>query len=437
MGTMKFFALKTRQPHLGRLWQHSDFLKLWAGESCSLFGSQVTTVAIPLTAVLLLSATPAQMGLVNAAGFVPYLVLSVFAGMWIDRMRRRPIMIIANVGQAVLIMLIPLLAALNRLSIEYLIAITLLVGILKVFFHLAYQTFLPTLVERDQLVEANSKLSASKSMAEVGGPGLAGMLVELVTAPFALLLDALSFVASAITIWRIGQPEPLPSGSARQRPMNEELSAGFRVISNNRYLIAFAGEAAMYNLFWFIMQTVFLLYVIRELGVSPLMVGFLLMAGSLGAFIGSLLTEQWARKFGLGRTIVGASVLGAVTALLIPLAQQQSGVAVGILVVGLFLRGLGVSGCNVHVHSLTQVLIPDELRGRVNASYLLLTYGGIAVGSLLGGFLGASIGLWWTLLIGAIGVSCSCLWLLLSPVRRLSRLADLTNSPATSPELSA
>jgi MFS family permease len=428
MGSTKPTPLKRTITQSGQLWHHPDFLKLWVGESLSLFGSQVTSVALPLTAVLLLSATPAQMGLLNAAGYAPYLMLTVFVGLWIDRVRRRPIMIIANIGQALLIGVIPLLAVLKVLTIEYLIAITFLAGMLKVVFHLAYQTFLPTLVEPEQLVEANSKLSASLSVAEIGGPGLAGLLVELVSAPFALLIDACSFVVAAASMYLIRKPESAPLPSRRRWTIKEEIGAGFHIIARNKYLIAFAGEAATYNFFWFVIQTVFLLYAINELGLSPMVVGFLFMGGSIGALLGSLLTQRWARQFGTGRTIVSTSVLGALSTLLIPLAQAEASSAVGILVVGLFLRGIGVAGCNVHVYSLTQLLTPEAFRGRVNASYLLITYGGIAFGALAGGFLGSRIGLWSTLLIGALGVSSSCLWMVLSPVRNI---VDLPGVPAS------
>ncbi|HYO49564.1 MAG TPA: MFS transporter, partial [Chloroflexia bacterium] len=199
------------------LWRHPDFLKFWAGETVSLFGTQITLLALPLTAVLLLNATPSQMGLLTAIEFVPFLFITLFAGVWSDRKRRRPVLVASNLGRGILLASVPAAALMGWLTIEYLFLVVFLFGIVGVFFEVAYQSFLPSLVEREELVEGNSKLFASASAAEIGGPGLAGLLVGVITAPFALVLDAVSFLVSGGTLWLIRKPEPEPVRQAGRR----------------------------------------------------------------------------------------------------------------------------------------------------------------------------------------------------------------------------
>ncbi|HYP20992.1 MAG TPA: MFS transporter, partial [Chloroflexia bacterium] len=198
---------------LGRLSGNPDFMRMWAGETVSMFGSQITYVAIPLTAVLVLHAQPGEMGILQAAGFAPFLLLTLFAGVWVDRNRRRPILVLANAGRAVLLALVPLSALFGWLSMAQLFVISLLVGSLTVFFELAYQSYLPTLVNKDELVEGNSKLQTSASVSSIGGPGIAGLLMEVLSAPFALLADAVSFLLSAFMLLRIRKVEPEPQRS--------------------------------------------------------------------------------------------------------------------------------------------------------------------------------------------------------------------------------
>lgn len=414
---------------LPSLWRHPDFRKLWAGETVSLFGSQITLLALPLTAVLELRATPAQMGILGAAGYLPFLLLALIAGVWVDRHRRRPILIAANLGRASLLGFVPILAAFGELSIEVLIVIAFLVGLCTVFFELAYQSFLPRLVAPEQLVEANGKLSATASLAEIGGPGLAGILVDALSAPVAIAFDALSFLVSAAALSRVRRPEPAPS-PAHVEGIGKEIGEGFRETVHNRYLLAFAGEAATYNMFWSAIDAILVLYAVRKLGIGAGALGVLLAIGSVGALLGAALTGRAAKRFGLGTTIVSASVLGAVSPLLMPLAHGRTILAPSVLAIALFVRGFGVTGCNVHVWALRQAITPDRLLGRTNAVYRLITYGVVPLGALLGGFLGEQIGLRAALLVGTIGVACSWPWLFFSPARRLRELPTTAGAAA-------
>src|SRR5215207_9700293 len=246
----------------GGLWRQADFRRLWAAQSASLFGSEITTLALPLIAVLALDATPVQMGLLAAAGTAPFLLCSLPAGVWIDRRPRRPVLIAADVVRAGLLLSIPLTAWLDVLRIELLYAVTFLVGVLGVFFEVAHYAYVPSLVGRESVVEANSKLQISYSAAEAGGPGVAGLLVQFISAPGAIAIDAVSFLVSAILV----------------------------------------------------------LYATRELEISPVMLGIILAVGGIGAIPGALLSAPAARRFGVGPTIIGGWLIGAATWLLVPLA---------------------------------------------------------------------------------------------------------------------
>jgi len=331
------------------------------------------------------------------------------------------VLIVANLGRALLLAAIPVLALRGQLSIAALVVIALLVGVCTVFFEVAYPSFLPRLVAHDQLVEANGKLTASASVAEIGGPGLAGVLIGLVTAPVAILADALSFLVSAASLLAIRTPEPTPL-RADGRHLWRDVREGFAATFANPYLRAFAGEAATYNVCWNALQAVLVLYAVRALGLDAATLGVVLAIGSVGALLGALLTDRIARRCGIGATIVGASVLGAVSTLLIPLADGRTGGTLALLGLSLFLRGAGVTGCNVQVYALRQAITPDRLMGRTNGVYRLLTYGFIPLGALAGGVLGDRIGLRPTLAIGATGVSLSWLWLFFSPARTIQRL---------------
>ncbi len=414
---------RQRYFHPGVLWRHPDFLKLWLGESVSLMGSQVTTLALPLTAVVLLKATAFQMGILSAVAFAPFLFVTLFAGVWIDHVRQRPILIITNFGRAVLLGCVPFLAVLGQLRIEYLFLIALGVGVLTVFFQLSYEVYLPRLIHADQLLEGNSKLSLSSSIAELGGPGLAGVLVQLMTAPVAILVDAFSFLFSGVNLLLIRKSEAKAT-SGEKVQLLREINEGIRSTVKNRFLLAFAGEAATYNLFWQVIQVVLVLYAIRQLHFSPLLIGVVFALGSVGALLSALLAEPLARAFGIGKTMIGAQMLSDVVTILIPLTASLSSTTSTMLcmILAFFFRGAGNTLCNVQVNSVRQVITPDHLRGRTNAVYRLLVSGVFALGAFFGGLLGERFGLGLALWIGAIGVSSSWLWLLFSPLRSLRHL---------------
>lgn len=408
----------------GNLWRNRDFLKLWGGETVSLFGSHITNLALPLAAALTLNASPAQMGVLNALRYLPFLLITLFAGVWVDRHRRRPILVAADIGRALLMGLIPLLALAGVLAMEHLYAIVFAAGALTVFFDLAYGAYLPSLVERANLVGANSRLQASASAAEVGGPGLAGILTQLVSAPFAILLDALSFVVSALSLWLIRKPEDRPARPDERRDLAREIREGLRVTFGNRYLRAIAGEAATYNLFNTAMDTVFVLYATRRLGIGPGMLGLIVATGSAGALVGAALAGPLGRRLGSGPTILLGMIVGCAAPLLIPLVVDASPVGLGMLVAAYFVGGMAVAVTNVHVVSLRQTITPDHLLGRMTASYRTVIYGTLPIGAMIGGYVGSAFGLRAALFVGALGVLSAVLWVIFSPVPGLRDLSS-------------
>jgi len=276
-------------------------------------------------------------------------------------------------------------------------------------------------------VQANSRLSASASVAEIGGPGLGGLLVSALTAPIAVVVDAVSFLVSAVALGRIRRREPAPV--ADRRRMGTEVAEGFRETIRNRYLLAFAGEAATYNVAWSAINALLVLWAVRELGLSAGTLGLLLSVGSVGALLGALLTDRLARRIGVGRAMWTSAVVSNVGVLLIPAAAGHPALVLAVLGIAFFLRGLGMTGTNVHTYAIRQAVTPVAMLGRSSAAYRVLTDGFVPLGALLGGLLGDTIGLRPALLVGALVLFPSWCWLYFSPARSLQRLPDGPGDP--------
>jgi MFS family permease len=418
------------------LWRHPDFLKLWAGETISLLGSQVTLLAMPLVAVLALNATPFQMGILGMVQYIPWLLVGLVAGAWVDRMRRRPVMVAADLGRAVLLGFIPFAALAGILRMEYLYGIAFLVGVLNVFFDVAYTAFLPGMIPREKLLEGNSKLSVSASIAEIAGPGMAGGLVQWLTAPLAIAADAFSFLVSAVSLAWIGAPEDEISPAGGTRKLLKEIREGLRLVFSNPVLRAFAGASVTCNFFVDVHLAVFVLYAMRELKISPITLGAVYAVGSLGGLIGSIFADRLATGVGLGRAILGSQILITLAVLAIPLSGGQAGIAVPVIAAAEAVWGFSAVVYVVNTVSLRQVITPDRLQGRATASLRFVTWGVAPLGFLLGGFLGEQIGLRATLLVSVCGPILSILCLVFSPVPGLRRLpvsSQIIESPISPP----
>ena len=410
------------------LWRSPDFLKLWVGETISLFGSQTTMLALPLVATLTLNASPIQMGWLGTLQYIPWLLVGLFAGAWADRLRRRPIMVVADLGRTIILGFIPFAALGGFLRIEHLYGIGFLVGILNVFFEVAYAAFLPSLVSREQLVEGNSKLQASASIAEISGPGLAGWLIQVATAPVAMVVDSLSFLVSAVFLGWIRTPEPNPGASEKRKPIFQEIMDGLQIVLKHPVLRAFALASTVSNFFVDVHLALYILYATRELGIEPVVLGGMYTIASVGGLAGSLLAERVVRWFGIGRVLIGLQILVGISALIIPLAGRQLFVAVPLIAFAQALWGMAVVIFVVNASSLRQAIVSKDLQGRVMASLRFLTWGISPFGFLLGGTLGERIGLQPTLMIAGFGILSSFIWLLFSPLRSMREplLTDAT-----------
>lgn len=401
------------------LWKNSDFVKLWLGQTVSYFGSGITGIALPLTAVLVLSATPVQMGILGALDGVAVLVIGLFAGVLADRVRRKPLMIATDLGRALTLGTIPLAALLGMLSIGQLYIVAALAGTLTVIFTVASPAYFPSLIPQESLVEGNSKLGMSDALAEIGGPAAAGPLVQLLSAPFAIVFDALSFLFSACCLGLIRKPEPHPRTHEQRKSIWSDLIEGLRLVLQDPLLRSLAASAGIFSLFGNFVGALYALYVIRQIGAPPIFLGLLVATGGLSALMGAFMAERVVHRFGLGKTVgIGLFMYGA-TGLLIPLAGGSVMFALIPLFLSQLLGDASISIYFIAEVSLRQSLVPSNLLGRTNASMQFLSQGVAPLGALLAGILGGMIGLRLTILIGVLGVMLAGTWLLLSPVRKV------------------
>ncbi len=396
-------------------------MKLWTAESISQLGTQVTFLALPLTAILLLDATPFQLGVLTSVEFAPFLLIGLPAGVWVDRLSRRPILIAGDLGRAVALATIPLAAAFDVLSMVQLVIVAFIVGMCTVFFDVAYQSFLPSLVARPRLTEGNAKLEISRSAAQLAGPGLAGILVELVRAPFAISIDAISYLGSALFIWRIRVKEQPPERVDRERgAMRRQIGEGLRYVLRHPLLRPIAAATSISNLFFSMIMAILVLFAVRSLDMNPGRLGLAFAIGNSGLLVGAFLSQRVARSIGVGWTIIGSMAVFALFTFGYPLVTASDATIV-FIVVG-FVNGLATVIYNVNQVSLRQAITPQDMLGRMNATMRFVVWGTMPLGALIGGALGNSIGLRPTLWIAAIGNTFAVLPPLLSPVRRLREI---------------
>jgi Na+/melibiose symporter-like transporter len=404
---------------LGGLWRNRDFMRLWAGQSVSQLGSTITREALPYTAILALGATPIQMGLLGAAGAAPLLLLGLFAGVWVDRLRRRPLMIAADIGRALLLLSIPIAFLLGWLRIEQLYLVAALTGVLTVIFNVAYQASLPGLVRREHLLEGNSKLGLSDSVAEIAGTPLGGLLVQLVSGPITMLIDAASFVFSALMLRRIRAEDPPPAPAEQHEHVWRDLATGLRAIWADPLRRAMAGTSTIQSFFGWFFGAIYGLYAIRVLGLGTTMLGITVAFGGIGALFGGLLVRPATRRFGLGPTIVGGLLIGSATSSLIWLAGGWLAAAVPLLMLSQLIGDGADTVAAIDATTLRQTITPDSMLGRVNASMNVLGEGIGTLGLLAGGVLGEVIGLRATVAVAVLGSLLGCVWILCSPLPRL------------------
>jgi MFS family permease len=400
--------------------ENREFRRLFAADSISLIGDQITLIALPLTAVLVLDAGAAEMGYLTAAGLAPYLFFSLHAGAWVDRRgRRRQKMIAADLGRALIVATVPVAYALDVLTIEQLLVTEFLVGSLAVVFRVSHPTLFISVVPREDYVQGQSLVNGTRAFSFVAGPTLGGLLVQAVTAPVTLVLDAFSYVASAFYLRGISPEEPATEEAARGHVLS-----GLRFIRGSPVVRSSLLATATVNFFNFVFWALFVLYATRELDVAPGTLGLILGAGAVGGLVGSVVTGRISRRIGIGPAFVVGCVVFPLPLVLVPLAEGPRWLIVSLLFLAEFGSGLGVMMLDISAGAIFAAIIPDRLRSRVSGAYSFVNYGVRPVGSVVGGVLGSTIGLRPTLWIGAIGALAGVLWLLPSPVPRLRDLPE-------------
>lgn len=409
----------TGPARFGGLWRNADFRKLWAALSVSLVGTEITALALPLIAATTLDVSPVQMGVLAAAGQAPFVLVSLPAGVWVDRVRRRPLLMATDIGSALLLLSLPAAAAFGEVVFVHLCAVAFGVGALAVVGDVAHYAYTPSLLGRAELVEGNSKFQVSYSAAAAAGPGLGGVLIQLFSAPVAVLIDAASFLASAVLVGAIDRPEPAEARSPNPEPMARQIAAGLRALLGHRLLRPIVVAGSIANAFIHASVALYVLYATRELGLDAAAIGVIFAVGGVFAIPGGLLAPWAGRVFGVGPAIIGGWVVSAIAAFLVPLAAGPTVAVVAALAAARALDGLTETVANIHQWTLRQAVTPDHLQGRVTASHRFIVYGAGAFGSLLGGVLGSALGLRAALVVCAAGALVAFASLVPTPLRRL------------------
>ena len=408
------------------LWRNTDFRKLWAGQTVSELGSVVTRTAIPLVALIVLGAGPLQFALLIVAASLAVLLVGLFAGAWVDRLRRRPILIWADVIRAILLFSIPAAYIAGFLRIEQLYLVVFLEGCLGALFDAAYPAYVPSLIGVDRVVEGNSKLATSSSLAEIGGPGLAGGLVQAIGAPFAILVDAISFAVSAVSLILIRGREPSRPPRTSPTPIRLEILEGLRLIQRHPVLLPLTLRSVTAHVAGSFYGVLYTIYLIHELQLSPLLLGIVVSAGGVGSLIGSFVASRVISRYGFGPALIwtatGASIIGVLT----PLAGGPLVLATTMV----FLPQLIGDGLQtiegVAELSLIQGVIPDRILGRVNANLEVFSHGiAYPLGALLAAGLAGWVGVRGGIAIGWAGMAVSILLLVFSPLPRIRRTSDV------------
>jgi MFS family permease len=410
------------------LFHHPNFRRLWVGDTISQFGTQVSQLAIPLVAIIFLKASALEVALLGTVEFLPFLLFTLPAGAWVDRLQRRPILISGDIGRAVCLISIPIAYELGVLTIAQLYIVGFAMGVLTVFFDVSYQSYLPSLVDRDQLVEGNAKLQASQSAAQILGPGFGGYLIGILTAPVAVIVDAVSYLASALFVFTIKGSEAAipksngPRGSRmdRLRGFSGEIREGLAFVVGHPYLRMIAASTSTSNLFSNISFGIYLVYVVRVLGLDPLRIGLIFSLGSIGTFVGALVANRIASRIGVGRTIVLSMAMNGPSVFLIAIAPV--GAAEPFLIASAALGGFSALVYNINQVSFRQAITPERMQGRMNATMRFLVWGTFPIGSVISGVLATIFGLSTTIWVGAILSFTPVLFLIFSPILSLKAM---------------
>jgi MFS family permease len=404
----------------GNLWHHWDFIKFWTGDTITQFTGQISGLALPTIAVLTLQVTGFELGILNALGFIAFPTLGLFVGVWMDRTKRKPVMIVANLIQVAALASVPGAFIFGALGLYQLYIVSFIMGTTTLFFDVAYQSYLPSLVNREDVVEGNQKLQTSASAAQVVGPSVASVMMQLLGAALSVIADAFGTLAAVFTLVFIRKPEPKPeySYTGGQRQFFTEMKEGIKVVTGNKLLWTQAGCTGTSNLGTNIFFVAVLLYAYRTLGISKGVVGIAFSIGAVGFLVGVLISSTVTSRLGLGKTT--ALSIACNFGLLITLLASGN-LAVLILGLAFFVGFLGGPIYNINMVSLRQIITPNRLQGRMNATMRTIVWGTIPAGSLLGGIFSTSLGIIPTLIIGTLISGGAILWIVLGPIFKLKK----------------
>jgi len=384
------------------LWRNHDFLKLWSGETVSALGAQVTQLALPMLVLGALGASASEVGLVSAMQFLPALCVTPFAGLVIDMFDRRLVLLVANLVRAVALAVVPVLYLTDALTVPALCVIAFAVGAGTAVFDVAYLTYLPALVPKRHLVDANSKLQGSYSVAQIGGSGVGGLLIKALGAWFAILLNVAAYLAAFVTVFLIRHREPRHDPAAANRPRLSDIVTSFGLLWRNRILRTLCIRAGWFNMCEQAILTLFLVYAVKELHMDAGGVGFVLAFGSVASLVGAMVAKRAGTYFGFPRVLVVAASASSVAPMILLPTEPGAGWNFAVATLTFAVYGFGLTVYNVHVVTFRQSVIPSDVLGRATAAYRMLTYGPFPVGAFLGGVLGERLGLWNAILVFAV-----------------------------------
>ena len=400
-------AIHTESRPASLLFRHRDFRRLWTGETISVFGSRMGSVALSFAAVIAIRATPIQIGLLAAVQLVPKLLFSLVAGVWVDRARRRPLMICGDLGRCALLVTIPLAASFGKLRMSFLYPLILVVGVLDLLFEVAYGAYLPSLVDAADIVEANSKLSASYAAAEIGGFAIAGCLVQRLTAPYAILIDALSFVASALAISSIRKPEAVVATGSKRRYFYREALAGARMVAVNRRLSVLVRAEALAAFSYATFSTLYMLFVVRTLGFAPGALGLIFAIGGVSSFFSSFVATRFVERFGEGRMLASGLMLQGISAICVPAARGAAALAASLLIIHQVFGDAGGTVAIIMGTAIPQTLVPGQMLGRVRSAISFAVLAALIAGSLSAGLTAELVGPRPVMFAGAMGMAAA------------------------------
>lgn len=404
--------------------RNRNFVNLWIAESISQIGSQISIVALPLLAILSLGASPAQMGFLTAAGTAPALLIGLFVGVWVDRVRRRPLMLAADLVRGVLLLSVPAAWWLGLLRIEMLYVVAFLTGALTVIFDVTWLTVLPSIVRRGQLVEANSKLHLSASIAQVTGPGAGGLLIGLIGAPIAIVIDALSFVASAFFIKKVSEDNIVDKGVRAAGNLRREITEGLAFVFRSEVLRPLIYSKILVTLSAGMFFAVYFLFMADNLDLGSTAIGIVLATGGIGAIAGASIAGRLAGRTTEGRAVIGGQFFFGVFGMTIPFAIFFPSVALALIILSEMLQWLAHIVAQVNELSIRQATVPDRYLGRVNSVFQFFGRGMTPLGALAGGLLGELVGVPATLVIASVGFLGAFLFVLASPVRGFAVIGE-------------